>query len=125
MSDKKSSKDLLQAFRTQHKSVASSMAAATSKRAASSITATRLVNKVLQVRKFLAGTMLKAVRSIGKLTICNKDNFGEGLHCTHVEQGRWKRRMRKETKPETETGSETGCSQETSFLTMQSPFFFS
>ena len=85
MSDKKSSKTLLQAFRTQHKSVASSMAAATSKRAASSITATRLVNKVLQVRKFLAGTLLRAVRSIQKMTICNKDDFGKGLHCAHSE----------------------------------------
>ena len=85
MTDAKSTKDMLCAFRNQYEDVAMEMTKATSKRAASSITATRLVNKVLQVRKFFAGTLLKAVRSITKMSISDASDLGEGLHCTHSE----------------------------------------
>ena len=47
MTDAKSTKDMLRAFRDQHEDVALEMTNATSKRAASCITATRLVNLVL------------------------------------------------------------------------------
>ena len=61
------------------------MSTTTSARAASSIAATRLVNKVLQMRKDLAGTLLKAVRSINKINMSQESDLGEGLHSAHCE----------------------------------------
>ena len=55
------------------------MTAATSRRAASSIAATRLVNKVLQIRRHLVGSLLKMVRAINKISISESD-LGEGSH---------------------------------------------
>ena len=60
------------------------MPAATLRRAAISIAATRLVNKVLQVRRHLAGSLLKAVRGINKINI-SAEIVGEGSHCAHSE----------------------------------------
>ena len=85
MSDVKSTKDMLRAFKKRHEHVATEMTRATFKQAASSITVTRLVGKVLQVRRFLAGTLLKAVRSITKIILTEKKDFGEDLHCMHSE----------------------------------------
>ena len=81
----KVSKELIQAFQHQHQDVASEMTKDTCKRAASSIAATRLVYKALQVRKYFAGTLLKAVRSITKIDINQLADFGEGMHCAHSE----------------------------------------
>ena len=54
------SKQMLQSFKDNHTKIALEMPAATLRRAAISIAATRLVNKVLQVRRHLAGSLLKA-----------------------------------------------------------------
>ena len=66
------------AFQNVHSDVDMKMTKDTCERAAASITATRLVNKALQVRKFFAGTLLKAVRSINKMVITKRNDFGEG-----------------------------------------------
>lgn len=51
----------------------------------SSITAKRLVSKALHMRKHQAGALLKAVRSITKFVVTEKDDFGEGLHTAYSE----------------------------------------
>ena len=65
------SRQMLQSFKDQHEKIALKMTAATSRRAASSIAATRLVNKVLQIRRHLAGSLLKMVRAINKISPLN------------------------------------------------------
>ena len=79
------SRQMLQSFKDQHEKIALKMTAATSRRAASSIAATRLVNKVLQIRRHLAGSLLKMVRAINKISISTEDDLGEGSHCVHGE----------------------------------------
>ena len=54
--------DLYQAFHNQHERVALDMTRAQGKRAACSIAATRVVNKVLKIRKLHVGVLLKALR---------------------------------------------------------------
>ena len=63
-----------QSFKDQHEKTALKMTAATS---TSSIPATRLVNKVLQIRKDLAGTLLKVVRINNK----KQSDLSEDSHC--------------------------------------------
>jgi len=63
---------LFDAFKNQHKKVAADMTKAQGKRAASSVAATRMVNKVLKLRKQYSGVLLKALRGISKLNIVNK-----------------------------------------------------
>ena len=72
---------MLQSFKDQHEKIVLKMTAATSRRAAS----TRLVNKVLQIRRHLAGSLLKMVRAINKLSISTETDLGEGSHCVHGE----------------------------------------
>ena len=78
-------KVLVQAFKKQHGEVAATMSKSTQKRAAASIAARRLLNKVLQVRQYQAGTLLKAVRSITNMDISEMSDFGNGSHCSHSE----------------------------------------
>ena len=61
------------------------MTTSTRDRAVSSIAAKIVVTKVLQVRKHNAGTLLKAVRSISKIDLRDRADFGDGLHCAHSE----------------------------------------
>jgi len=77
--------DLFGAFKKQHKQVAADMTKAQGKRAASSVAATRVVNKVLKLRKQYGGVLLKALRGISKLTIAHESDFGEALHSVHNE----------------------------------------
>ena len=74
-----------QAFQNQHEKVALDMTRAQGKRAACSIAATRVVNKVLKIRKLHVGVLLKALRGISKLTIVGEGDFGEGIHTVHNE----------------------------------------
>ena len=85
ISNSHASRQMLQSFKDQHEKIALKMTAATSRRAASSIAATRLVNKVLQIRRHLAGSLLKMVRAINKLSISTESDLGEGSHCVHGE----------------------------------------
>ena len=61
------------------------MTTSTRDRAVSSIAAKIVVTKVLQVLKHNAGTLLKAVRSISKIDLRDRADFGDGLHCAHSE----------------------------------------
>ena len=49
------------------------------------IAAKRLLNKVLQVRKEHACTLLKAARVVSNLNIKGRDDFGEGCHTASSE----------------------------------------
>ena len=71
---------LKQSFQQNNESIAKEMSSVMCKKAVATIAAKRLVNKVLQLRKHYAGSLLGAIRSINKLNIANKDDFGEGLH---------------------------------------------
>ena len=76
---------LVKAFDKKYKSVSREMTTSTRDRAVSSIAAKVVVTKVLQVRKHNAGTLLKAVRSISKIELRDRSDFGDGLHCAHSE----------------------------------------
>ena len=76
---------LVKAFDKKYKGVSREMTTTTRDRAVSSIAAKVVVAKVLQVRKDNAGTLLKAVRSISKMEIRDRSDFGDGLHCAHSE----------------------------------------
>ena len=76
---------LLTAFQNEHENVVDDMTKAQAKQAACSIAATRVVNKVLKLRKQYAGLLLKALRGISKLTIADQCDFGEGLHSSRNE----------------------------------------
>ena len=76
---------LVKAFDKKYKSVSKEMTTSTRYRAVSSIVAKVVVTKVLQVRKHNAGTLLKAVRSISKIELRDRSDFGDGLHCGHSE----------------------------------------
>ena len=81
----KTSQALVEAFTNQHRDVAAKMSRSTLKRAASSIAAKRIINRVLQERKKYAGSLLKALRSISKIIVTDKSDFGESLHSVHSE----------------------------------------
>ena len=55
------------------------------KKAVATIAAKRLVSKVLQLCNHYAGSLLGAIRSINKLNIASKDDFGECLHSARSE----------------------------------------
>ena len=76
---------LVKAFDKKYKSVSREMTTSTRDRAVSSIAAKAVVTKVLQVHKHNAGTLLKAVRSISKIELRDRSDFGDGLHCAHSE----------------------------------------
>ena len=81
----KALKNLIEAFKSQHGEVTREMSKSTCTRAASSIAAARLIHQALQLRRYIAGRFLKAVRSITKMDISQQSDFGEGLHCSHSE----------------------------------------
>ena len=72
---------IMKAFKNTHTIMAISMC----KAAVASIASKTLFSKVLQVRKHYAGSLLKVIRSITKLVITERGDFGKGLHCAHSE----------------------------------------
>jgi len=106
--DSKALPELIEAFRTKYKDIASEMTAATCKRAVSSMAAKIVVNKVMQVRKRNAGAMLKAIRCIRKIALAERADFGNGLHCAHSEPYFYESAYLFEQRPETVIVDEHG-----------------
>jgi len=77
--------DLFSAFKSQYQKIAADMTRGQGKRAACSIAATRVVNRVFKLRKQYAWVLLKALRGISKLKIVDESDFGERLHSVHNE----------------------------------------
>ena len=99
---------LAKAFDKKYKSVSREMTTTTRNRAVSSIAAKVVVTKVLQVRKHNAGTLLKAVRSINKIELSDRSDFGDGLHCAHSEPYFYESAYQFEERPQTLIVDEQG-----------------
>ena len=108
MLDSKVLPKLVKAFDKKYKSVSREMTTSTRNRAVSSIAAKVVVTKVLQVRKHSAGTLLKAVRSISKIELRDRSDFGDGLHCAHSEPYFYESAYQFEERPQTLIVDEQG-----------------
>ena len=75
---------LVKAYKRQYKSAAKRLPPVMIK-AVCRIAAKRLLNKVLQVRKEHAGSLLKTARVVSGLNIKGRDDFGEGCHTASSE----------------------------------------
>ena len=67
-------------FEQRNESIAKEMSSVMCKKVVATIAAKRLFNKVLQE------SLLGAIRSISKLNIASKDDFGEGLHSANTSE---------------------------------------
>ena len=99
---------LVNAFDKKYKCVSREMTTSTRDRAVSSIAAKVVVTKVLQVRTHNAGTLLKAVRSISKIELRDRSDFGDGLHCAHSEPHFYESAYLFEERPQTLIADEQG-----------------
>ena len=61
------------------------MSKSTCSTAATNMVATKLLGKVLLLRKAQAGALLKELRSICKMEISSKKQFGDGIHTKQSE----------------------------------------
>ena len=94
---------LVKAFDKKYKSVSREMTTSTRDRAVSSIAAKAVVTKVLQVRK-----LLKAFRSISKIELRDRSDFGDCLHCAHSEPYFYESAYLFEKRPQTLIADEQG-----------------
>ena len=99
---------LVKAFDKKYKSVSREMTTSTRDRAVSSIAAKAVITKVLQMCKHNAGTLLKAVRSISKIELRDRSDFGDGLHCAHSEPYFYESAYLFEKRPQTLIADEQG-----------------
>ena len=53
--------------------------------AACRIAARKLVNKVLQIRRFITGELLKTIKCVKSISITSREDFGEGRHSAATE----------------------------------------
>ena len=80
LSNKDVRDQLVEAFKNEHPTSAQTMSSKVLKRTVCKIAATKLLDKVFQVRRKKAGYLLATCRSIKKMIIAKQSDFGEALH---------------------------------------------
>ena len=80
LSNKDVRDQLVEAFKNEHPTSAQTMSSKVLKRTVCKIAATKLLDKVFQVRRKKAGYLLATCRSIKKKIIAKQSDFGEALH---------------------------------------------
>ena len=78
--NKEARDQLVKHFKSENRTSAQSMSSKMLRRAVCRMAASKLLAKVFQVRRKHVGNLLGTCRSIKKMVIVSKSDFGEGLH---------------------------------------------